>query len=45
LFCTGQSPGVVSLAIANCSLVLAFLSFLFVLPQFVLLLDWVFLTF
>jgi hypothetical protein len=43
--CTDQSPSVVSLAIANCSLVLAFLWFLFVLPEFVLLLDWVFLAF
>jgi hypothetical protein len=37
--CTDQSPGVVSLAIVNCSLVLAFLWFLFVLPQFALLPD------
>jgi hypothetical protein len=35
----------VSLAIVNCSLVLAFLWFLFVLPQFILLPDWVFLPF
>jgi hypothetical protein len=44
-FCLVQSSGVVILATVNCFLVLLFNLYLFVLLQFVLLPDWVFLAF